>query len=148
MLNLCQKTDSKAHHTKTLFNIQKPETFDVKIIIVSLNSSTSVNLLYDSLYESEKIMYLNNYKNHLSYITNYSKVANKFQCEKCNKMSNRYWNLKRHYQNCCERTKYIFTGGFHKHQETIFDKLESLTIYVPESGRYYPTFIVWDMEPY
>ena len=25
-LNLCQKTDSKAHHTKTLFNIQKPET--------------------------------------------------------------------------------------------------------------------------
>ena len=25
-LNLRQKTDSKAHHTKTLFNIQKPET--------------------------------------------------------------------------------------------------------------------------
>ena len=25
-LNLSQKTDSKAHHTKTLFNIQKPET--------------------------------------------------------------------------------------------------------------------------
>ena len=25
-LNLCQKTDSKAHHTKTLFNIKKPET--------------------------------------------------------------------------------------------------------------------------
>ena len=25
VLNLCQKTDSEAHHTKTLFNIQKPE---------------------------------------------------------------------------------------------------------------------------
>ena len=25
-LNLCQKTDSKAHHTKTLFNIHKTET--------------------------------------------------------------------------------------------------------------------------
>ena len=25
-LNLCQKTDSKVHHTKILFNIQKPET--------------------------------------------------------------------------------------------------------------------------
>ena len=25
-LNLCQKTDSKAYHTRTLFNIQKPET--------------------------------------------------------------------------------------------------------------------------
>ena len=91
-------------------------------------------------------MYLNNYENHLSYITNYSKVANKFQCEKCNKMFNRYWNLKRHHQNCYERTKYIFPGGFHKYQETIFDKLESLTIYVPESDRYYSTFIAWDME--
>ena len=122
------------------------QCFNVKIIIVSMNSSSSVNLLYDSLYESEIIMYLNNYENHLSYITNYSKVANKFQCEKCNKMFNRYWNLKRHYQNCYERTKYIFPGGFHKYQETIFDKLESLTIYVPESDRYYSTFIAWDME--
>ena len=25
-LNLCQKTDSKAHHTQTLFNIHRPET--------------------------------------------------------------------------------------------------------------------------
>ena len=25
-LNLCQKTNSKVHHTKTLFNIHKPET--------------------------------------------------------------------------------------------------------------------------
>ena len=26
VLNVCQKTDSKAHHTKILFNIHKPET--------------------------------------------------------------------------------------------------------------------------
>ena len=122
------------------------QCFNVKIIIVSLNSSTSVNLLYESLFESENIIYLNNYENHLSYITDYSKVANKFQCEKCNKMFKRHWHLKRHYTNCYERTKYIFPGGFHKNQETIFDKLESLTIYVPESDRYYPAFIVWDME--
>ena len=33
-LNLCQKTDSKAHHTKTLFNIQKPETLqDTGVIL-------------------------------------------------------------------------------------------------------------------
>ena len=25
-LNLCQKADSQVHHTKTLFNIHKPET--------------------------------------------------------------------------------------------------------------------------
>ena len=61
-------------------------------------------------------------------------------------MFKRHWHLKRHYTNCYERTKYIFPGGFHKNQENIFDKLQPLTIYVPESDRYYPTFIVWDME--
>ena len=122
------------------------QCFNVKIIIVSMNSSNSINLLYDSFFESQNLIYLNNYENRLSYITNYSKVANKFQCEKCNKMFNRHWHLKRHYANCYERTKYIFPGSFHKYQETIFDKLESLTIYVPESDRYYPTFIVWDLE--
>ena len=61
-------------------------------------------------------------------------------------MFTRQWHLKRHSIDCYERTKYIFPGGFHKNQETIFDKLESLTIYVPESDRYYPTFVVWDME--
>ena len=61
-------------------------------------------------------------------------------------MFNRHWHLKRHYANCYERTKYIFPEGFYKYQETIFDKLESLTIYLPESDRYYPTCIVWDME--
>ena len=82
-------------------------------------------------------MYLDNYQNHLSYITS---------CEKYNKMFKRQWDLKRHYTNCYERTKYIFPGGFHRIAETILDKLESLTIYVPESHRYYLSFAVWDME--
>ena len=42
------------------------QCFNVKIIIVSLKSSTSVNLLYDSFFESENVIYLNNYENHLS----------------------------------------------------------------------------------
>ena len=122
------------------------QCFNLKINIVSMNSSGSVNVIYESLFESENVMYLNNYKDHLSYITNYSKFASKFQCEKCSKMFKRQWNLKRHYTNCYERTKYIFSGGFHRNAETIFDKLDSLTIHVPESERYYATFIVWDME--
>ena len=111
-----------------------------------MNSSGSVNVIYESLYQSENVMYLNNYQDHLSYITNYWKFASKFQCEKCSKMFKRQWDLKRHYTNCFERTKYLFPGGFHRNAENIFDKLDSLTVHVPESERYYQKFIVWDME--
>ena len=122
------------------------QCFNLKINVVSMNSSGSVNVIYESLFESENVMYLNNYQDHLSYIANYSKFASKFQCEKCSKMFKRQWDLKRHYTNCFERTKYVFPGGFQRNAETVFNKLDSLTIHVPESERYYATFIVWDME--
>ena len=38
------------------------QCFNVKIVIVSLNSSNSVNLLYESFFESETVIYLNNMK--------------------------------------------------------------------------------------
>ena len=56
------------------------------------------------------------------------------------------WNLKRHYGSCYERTKYVFPGGFHKTDQTIFEKLEYLDIFVPSNERYYHNFSVWDME--
>ena len=122
------------------------QCFNLKINIVSMNSSGSVNVIYESLSQAENVMYLNNYQDHLSYITNYTKFASKFQCEKCSKMFKRQWDLKRHYTNCFDRTKYVFPGGFHRNAETIFDKLDSLTVHVAESERYYQKFIVWDME--
>ena len=41
---------------------------------------------------------------------------------------------------------YIFPGGFHKSDQTIFEKLEYLNIFVPLNLRYYLNFSVWDME--
>ena len=91
-------------------------------------------------------MYLNVYQNHFSYITNFDQFAKKFQCDKCGKIFKRLWNMKRHNSTCYDRTKYIFPGGFYKTKSTIFEKLESIGIYVPNDLRYYPYFLVWDME--
>ena len=54
--------------------------------------------------------------------------------------------MKTHYKTCYDRTKYIFPGGFYKSKATIFERLESIGIYVPNNLRYYPYFLVWDME--
>ena len=43
-LNLCQKADSKAHHTKTLFNIHKPETLQGCLCFFRLFSSSILSI--------------------------------------------------------------------------------------------------------
>ena len=48
--------------------------------------------------------------------------------------------MKTHYKTCYERTKYIFPGGFYKSKATIFERLESIGIYVPKNMRHYPYF--------
>ena len=82
----------------------------------------------------------------ISFITNFQKFAKRFQCEKCSKIFKKIWHLKRHNAICYERTKYIFPGGFHKTKPTIFDKLESVEINISRNQKYFPYYIVWDME--
>ena len=122
------------------------ECFNIKIKIFNMNPSGAVNLIFDSINDNKEVMYLNIFDDHLSYITALKKFIKKYQCEKCSKMFKNEWNLKRHYGSCYERTKYIFPGGFHKTDQTIFEKLEFLDIFVPTNERFYHNFSVWDME--
>ena len=102
--------------------------------------------VYETMSQNSSIMYLNVYNNHYSYITNFSKFATKFQCEKCSKIFKKIWHLKRQNAVCYERTKDIFPGGFHKTKPTIFDKLESSGTNISRNEKYFPYYIVWDME--
>ena len=120
--------------------------FNVKIMVYCLNSNGTVSLIYNSLSDNDDVMYLNLYDNHFSYITNFEKLVKRFQCDKCLKLFKRQWNLKRHYANCYDRTKYSFPGGFYSNSTTLFDKLKSLNIHVPLDCQFYDKFIVWDME--
>ena len=120
--------------------------FNVKVMVYCLNSNGTVSLIYNSLNNNTDVMYLNMYDNHFSYITNFEKLVKKFQCDKCLKLFKRQWNLRRHYTNCYDRTKYSFPGGFFCNSTTLFDKLKSLNIHVPLEFQFYNKFIVWDME--
>ena len=87
--------------------------FNVKIMVYCLNSNGTVSLIYNSLSDNNDIMYLNLYDNHFNYITNFEKLVKRFQCDKCLKLFKRQSNLKRHYANCYDRTRYSFPGGFY-----------------------------------
>ena len=125
-------------------NIEK--CFNVKSLIYNLNSNGTLSHVYKTMSQSSSKMYLNVYSNHYSYITNFQKFAKKFQCKKCSKIFKKIWHLKRHNAICYKRTKYIFPGGSHKTKPTIFDKLESVGINISRNQKYFPYYIVWDME--
>ena len=110
-----------------LSDIEHPEKCFSKIFLgYSLFSNGTVKLVYNSLTSFTEKIYLGLYENHLSHITNFKKIANKFQCEKCKKLFKREWALKVHFNSCNDRTTHIFPGGFHKESPTIFKKKKNL----------------------
>ena len=122
------------------------ECFNVTLKIYSFNQNGAVNVIFDSMSLKSDIVYMNVDQNHLSYITNFNQFIKKFECAKCSKLFKREWNLKRHSKNCFERTNLVFPGGFQNTYHTIFDKIQSLNIDIPEDDRYFPYYAVWDME--
>ena len=54
--------------------------------------------------------------------------------------------MKKHFKKCESTTKYVFPGGFYSPPKTVFEELEEINIYVDQSERIYPWFIVFDFE--
>ena len=137
-------SDFKGVTVEDMHDLEK--CFDIKILIYRLNEDQTVNLVFNSLNQSLFPLYLNICDNHLSYITKFANYAKRFQCEKCLKLFRREWTMKNHFRTCYDRTRYIFPGGFYNSPASIFEKMDTLGIVVPDNLRYYSNFIVWDME--
>ena len=94
-----------------------------------------------------KVMHLNLFENHFSFIKNFSKYAKKYTCDICKRIFKEIWNLKRHTKKCSTEIQEIYIGGKYKNNNTIFEDLESIAnIIVPAEHRYYEYFSCFDME--
>ncbi len=91
-------------------------------------------------------MYLNHYKNHLSYISNFDQYAKRFRCQNCDQLWDHHGNFKQHQKTCADKTKYRYPGGFFSETKTIFQELEVHGINVPDKDRVFPWFSVFDFE--
>lgn len=91
-------------------------------------------------------MYVNLYENHLSYINDFSKYAQKYRCTTCDRHFKKSSDLHRHQRVCSNKTKFLYPGGFHKAQESIFDRLDQYEIRVPEDERTFELYICYDFE--
>ena len=91
-------------------------------------------------------LYLNLYKNHLSYIFDFAKYSHSYACSKCGKLWPRKYKLKRHQKSCDENVKRKYPGkAFHCFQ-TVFEDLDDLGITTPNDLRFYLYHATYDYE--
>ena len=108
-------------------------SFQMNIHVFQLLENQTVVAHYKSLSTFEKRIYLDLQENHLSYVKDIDAYAKRFQCQRCDRLFNRYYNLKRHYGACFRVTKIKFPGRFHKTHQFFFDELEKYGICVSKT---------------
>ena len=120
--------------------------FQINVNIYSINADYVAFPVYKSMGSYPDTMYLNLFENHLSYVSNVAAYCKKWQCTKCDRLFDRSDKLKKHFKKCESTTKYVYPGGFYSPPKTVFEELEEINIYVDQSQRTYPWFIVFDFE--
>ena len=120
--------------------------FDTNVYIYDLKEDGVAQSLYKSKSNFQTTMHMNMYEHHLSYISNFSSYATKFQCRTCERHFENLSNMLKHHRICKGRTVHQFPGGFYTTPKTIFDKLEEFGIHIPKRERVFEWFLVYDFE--
>ncbi len=122
------------------------ECFRLNVHVFDLQPLNIAVPVFKSTDRYEQTMYLNHYKNHLSYIQNFELYSKQFQCQSCKRIFDHHGNWKNHGKICENKTKYTYPGGFFQKRKTVFEELELVGIHVDTSDRYFPYFAVYDFE--
>ena len=122
------------------------DVFEVSIHVYSLQENKSAEVVRISQKSYEKVMHLNLYDSHFSYITKFSSYAKKYQCPTCSRFIGNVKNLPRHISRCQVEVEEVYVGGKFKPKKTVFEELDELGIKVPEEDRFDPYFSVFDFE--
>ena len=118
--------------------------FCLNLHVYELQPDDTVIPLFISRSSFENDIYLNRYKNHLSYIKDFYSYAKKFTCVACQKMFHKAYEWHRHMKQCKGLTKWEYPGTFYGPTETMFDQIKSCGIFVQHS--FFPWCIVYDFE--
>ena len=120
--------------------------FEVNLEAYNLTEDGFAWSVYKSRGQHQTTMFVNLYKNRLSYIRNFAVYAQKYQCQTCECHFKHAGDLHRHQKNCTNKTKFVYPGGFHRARESIFKQLEQYDIHVIEEDRTFPWYICYDFE--
>ena len=120
--------------------------FKISICVFEMKADKSAKLIYRPIDYKEEVLYLNLHKNHLTFINNIDLYCKSYSCSGCERIFPTKWRLCNHSNVCGKKTKLNFPGGYYVFHRTLFEELEEFSIHIPEIDRFFPAFIVWDME--
>ena len=125
------------------------DLFQINVIVYELadrETKTVCQLIQNSRKIYPKIMKLNVFKNHSSYIFNFAKYCSVFHCSKCDVLWFNEEIIINTLNTATGRSDTAIKEAFFWLTTTIFEELTELDIHVPENDRFYPYFSVFDFE--
>ena len=122
--------------------------FEIHLFAMFLKEDRSAKTLYLSQASFPTKIYMNVYKNHLSYIKYIQMYSKQYICARCDKLFCRMQKLKQHQSKCDGTVKYVFPGGIYKNKLSVFEKLEEMGVWVREEDKYEKWFACFDFEAY
>ena len=116
--------------------------------LVNIGQVYSATLLSRSSVSYNEKIYLHLEGNHFCLITDIKNYTNSYKCIYCSKLFTHRYEMTQHMLGCSTETKFIYPWGEYKVSDTIFDRLASFGINVPQHMQCYPYFAVYDCETY
>ena len=132
----------------TLDNLEHiSKIFDIGVNVYIQKENRDTELVFRSL-KQDKIIYLNLFDNHFSYIIDFEKYSNRYRCIKCSTIYMHNGNFRRHLKTCNGGTRKVYCNGVFRLPETIFEQLERCGVNIPSQDRIFKYRIVFDCEVY
>ena len=113
-----------------------------------LKEDGTTKTLYLSQSSFPTKIYMNVYKNHLSFITDIKMYSKQYICNRCDKVLARMENLKKHQTKCDGTVEYSYPGGVYKNKLSVLEELEKMGVVVHEEDKYEKWFACYDFEAY
>ena len=120
-----------------LIDFPQLETFyKTRLFVMFLKEDGSAKTIYLSQASFPTKIYLYVFQDHLSLITDIKMYSKQFICNRCQKVSTRMLDSKRHQIKCDVNVKYVFPGGVYRNKLSVFEELEEMGVRVREEDKY------------
>ncbi len=126
---------------------QFEDCYEINVVIMEMKSKNVVVSRRRSEKKYIDTLFLNRWKDHVSYVSNINALAAKHLCTHCSKMFDHHNTYVRHERSCSRQTRFLFEGGAYKYHTTIFEQLEQLGVSTDEGEiKHNEFFTCFDME--